>query len=115
MRVVGIVLLLVSAMNPSSAERTLRVLTSTLKLGFKPWDGLVSGAKLKPSPDQERVSLEDISLCMRFNYKLLGTGVGTSQLMHLAAWQDEPGVRTELCFQAFVFIRTVLKCSIFIF
>ena len=65
---------------------TITVLKSSLKIGDA--SEAVSGAKLRPN--QASVDIEDITICMRFNYKLLGPGVGTSQLVHISSWLDEP-------------------------
>ena len=49
----------------------------------------VSGVRLV---DDRNVSIREVSLCMRFNYKLLGGWEQRSQLMHIEDWRTQPGV-----------------------
>ena len=66
----------------------LRVLRSTLTLEE---DGTaISGAKLI---DNRKVKVADITLCIRFNFKLLGGYEGRSQLIHIEDWKDRPKVK----------------------
>lgn len=66
----------------------MKVLESTLPMSL---DGqAISGARLL---DDRKVKVEDISLCMRFNYKLLGGYEGRSRLITIEDWREGPGVR----------------------
>ncbi len=85
-------LTLVAILIIDSAGR-ITVLRSLLKLED---DGQgLSGAKLIPdNPTLDR-RIRDISLCLRFNYKILGRWEQRSQLIHIEDWRSEPGVRRE--------------------
>ncbi len=67
--------------------RGIRVLTSQISLEEE--GTAVSGVRLV---DDRNVSISDILLCMRFNYKLLGGWEQRSQLMHIEDWRTQPGV-----------------------
>lgn len=67
--------------------QTVKVLKSRIKLDE---EGLtLSGAKLK---DARQVNVTDITLCIRFNYKLLGFHEGRSTLITIAEWKNDPEV-----------------------
>ncbi len=67
--------------------RGIRVQTSQISLEEE--GTAVSGVRLV---DDRNVSISDVSLCMRFNYKLLGGWEQRSQLMHIEDWRTQPGV-----------------------
>ena len=53
----------------------------------------ISGAKLL---EDKSADIRDMTLCIRFKFKLLGGYHGRSQLVHIADWKDEPKVRTRI-------------------
>ena len=68
--------------------QTVKVIRSLLDFEH---DGKeLSGAKLI---EDKLVNIEDITICVRFNFKLLGEYHGRSQLVHIADWKDEPKVK----------------------
>ena len=69
---------------------SLRVLKSTLKLTE---DGeAISGAKLEPWEGARDVDVTDLTLCIRFNYKLLGDYEGRSRLITIEDWREDEKV-----------------------
>ena len=82
-----LILLFVTFFATTSCLDSITVLRSKLKISE---DGqFISGAKLI---DNRMVSVEDISFCIRFNYKLLGQYEGRSRLISIADWKDQNGV-----------------------
>lgn len=75
---------------------TIKVLRSTLSL--KDYGDAVSGAKLVPPQDKaNNVTAESLTLCIRFNFKLLGTYEGRSRLITIEDWrQDEQDSNFQL-------------------
>ena len=69
------------------SNHAVRVLKSQLELAD--YGKSISGAHLI---DNRRISIQDITLCIRFNFKLLGEHNGRSQLIHIQDWKQEPGV-----------------------
>ncbi len=68
---------------------SIRVLKSLLLLKN---DGQgLSGARLL---SERQVDISDVTFCIRFKYKMLGGWEGSSQLMHIEDWREEPKVRT---------------------
>lgn len=68
--------------------QNIRVLKSKLKLSE---DGkAISGAKLV---ENKTVKTKDLTLCIRFNYKLLGGYEGRSRLISIEDWRDGDEVR----------------------
>ncbi len=64
-----------------------RVLRSDVSLED---EGLsISGARID---DDRRVDIQDVTFCIRFNYKLLGRWEQRSQLIHIEDWRPEPMV-----------------------
>lgn len=86
-----LILILLNLFDMTSCQETITVLRSKLKIYE---DGqFISGAKLI---DNRMVSVEDISFCIRFNYKLLGQYEGRSRLISIADWKDQNGVNLNI-------------------
>ena len=63
----------------------MKVLRSTLEL--REYGEKFSGATLK---DDRLFETKDISICLRFNLKMLGPVGGKSTLVTIADWQSDP-------------------------
>ena len=76
----------------SLAERTMRVLKSSLAMEE---DGFgVSGAKLVTDRWSMDVDVKDLTICLRFKYQRLGGHEGRSRLVTIGDWRDDDVVST---------------------
>ena len=46
-----------------------------------------------PQVSDQLVDMEDITMCIRFNYKRLGFYQGRSALIRIQDWRTQPGVK----------------------
>ena len=70
-----------------SSAASMRVFKSNISLED---DGLfISGLKLV---DNRRVSITDFTVCLRFNFQLLGTFEGRSRIITIEDWRETADV-----------------------
>ncbi len=67
---------------------SIKVLESTLDLAAK--GTAISGAHLVNQDPVDDV--KDVTFCIRFNYQMLGSWEGISQLIHIEDWTDGTNV-----------------------
>ncbi len=84
MEMVVLLLLLLASVPPVLGIRVLRS-----QVALEDDGRFLSGARLD---DDRPVDMEDVTFCVRFNYKLLGRWEQKSQLIHIEDWRTEPGV-----------------------
>ncbi len=71
-------------------QATMRVLRSSLTVEQGGRDVALSGARVA---SDRLVDAEDITFCLRFNYKRLDTVFqGRAALIRIQDWRDQPGV-----------------------
>lgn len=70
-------------------QEQIKVLTSLLKL--EDANNGINGAKLISN---DRVNISDITLCIRFNIKVLGRNEGQSRIITIEDWREDGAVRS---------------------
>jgi hypothetical protein len=70
-----------------TAISAIKILQS--KLSQSDYGLSVSGAKLV---DDRKVQLQELSICMRFNFKRLSSSQGRSTLIYIHDWMESPEV-----------------------
>ena len=86
----------------------LKILRSQLEL--EDYGKYISGAHLL---DNRRVNIKDITLCIRFNFPVLGSTNGRSQLIHIQDFKENPGVSSYI-YKGQIFV-TILSLGLYFF